>query len=171
MIIMKGKLLKEYSIIELGGGSGQHGYPKYHPNFDVMPGPAVDVVCDLSKGIPLPDNSVGQIYSGDFYEHFTFEEGLALLKECQRVLKPSGFIGFLIPDIAGIVKNHPNYDESMQYLIYGTRKHEFDVHKMWYTPELMRYILEHEGGWEIFDIEYFGEVSKFLVRAKCKKSG
>lgn len=162
MIITKGKLLNKYPIIELGGGPT----PRHHPNFDAMPGPAVDVVCDLSKGIPLPDNSVEGIYSGDFYEHFTFEEGLALLKECKRVLMPSGFIAFLIPDIAGFVRIHPKFNESIQSLIYGDRRHEFDVHKMWYTPELMEYILEHEG-WEIYDIEYFeAEHMKFLVRAK-----
>lgn len=162
MIITKGELLNEYPIIELGGGTG----PRYHPNFDAMPGPAVDIVCDLSKGIPLPDNTVEQIYSGDFYEHFTFEEGLALLKECKRVLKPGGFIAFQIPDIAGNVRVHPELDQTIQSLMYGTRRHEFDVHKMWYTPELMEYILEHEG-WEIIDIEYLeSEHMKFLVRAK-----
>jgi len=122
----------------------------------------------LSKGIPLPDSSVEQIYSGDFFEHFTSEEGLALLTECKRVLKPSGYILFYMPDIAGYVMRHPELDQQIGYLIYGTERHEFDVHKMWYTPELMRYIFEHEG-WEIFDIEYFGEDSKFFVRAKNAK--
>ena len=162
MIITKGGLLKEYPIIELGGGAG----PKYHPNFDAMPGPDVDVIYDLRKGIPLPDSSVGEIYSGDFYEHLTFEEGLALLKQCKRVLKPGGFISFVIPDIVGNVRVHPELDPTIQSLLYGTRRHSFDVHKMWYTPELMRYILVHEG-WEVIDIEYLeGEHMKFMVRAK-----
>ncbi len=37
--------------IELGGG----GNPRYHPNIDAVAGSGVDIVHDLTKGIPLSD--------------------------------------------------------------------------------------------------------------------
>jgi len=49
-----------------------------------------DMVWDLTKGIPFPDNSVEEVYSCHFIEHLTDDESIDLFREIYRVLKPKG---------------------------------------------------------------------------------
>lgn len=57
-----------------------------------------DLVLDLTKPLPFPDNSVEKIYSSHVLEHFYFNDLLALLSECRRVLKPSGVFSASVPN-------------------------------------------------------------------------
>lgn len=52
--------------------------------------PPADVRHDVRAGLPFPDEHFSHIYSEHAIEHFTAAEGLALLRECKRVLKPGG---------------------------------------------------------------------------------
>lgn len=154
-------------IIELGGGSN----PRYHPNLDAQNVPEVDIVCDLRDGIPLDDESVEEIFSQDFFEHFTFWEGLSLLKECKRVLKPEGIIRFIIPDIAEGIKVNDKWNHHISNILYGTRWHDYDVHKMWYTPDLAYYIFYHEGWVYISFTVMPSEEPKFVIEARKPRRG
>jgi predicted SAM-dependent methyltransferase len=54
-----------------------------------------------SKGqlLPFADNSFAFVYSEHFFEHLFFDEALSLLKECHRILIPSGgVIRIVVPD-------------------------------------------------------------------------
>jgi len=148
--------------IELGGGAN----PRYHPNIDAVEGPGVDIVHDLIKGIPLPDNSVDAFFCRDFYEHLTFSEGLALLRECKRCLVSTGFIEFTIPDMPQGVKTNSQWNQHLSNIVYGVRANQFDTHKSWYSPELVKYILENEG-WENVEISAGDKTPepKFVARA------
>ena len=57
-----------------------------------------DLVLDLAKPLPFPDNSVERIYSSHVLEHFYFRDLLKLLAECRRVLKPSGVFSASVPN-------------------------------------------------------------------------
>ena len=46
-----------------------------------------DIVHDLKRGIPLPKNSVDQIYASHVFEHISFKDLIILLDEIYRVLK------------------------------------------------------------------------------------
>jgi predicted SAM-dependent methyltransferase len=52
----------------------------------------------------IPDASVEYITSEQFFEHFTRQEGFALLGECFRVLKKQGVIRIQVPDLYITVK-------------------------------------------------------------------
>lgn len=58
-----------------------------------------DLNMDLRNPLPYQDNTIDFIYSEHVIEHFTVKEGLALLKECYRVLKPGGIIRIATPDL------------------------------------------------------------------------
>ena len=127
--------------IELGGGEN----PKYRPNVDILHG---DIKQDVRQGIPFPDSSVDLIWSSDFFEHLTFEEGLACLRECARVLAPNGMLDWHVPDVEAAIANHQNgWNDDINAVLYGGRLDAYDYHKAWYTQASMRYLLEHEG-WE-----------------------
>jgi predicted SAM-dependent methyltransferase len=57
-----------------------------------------DLVLDLAKPLPFPDNSVEKIYSSHVLEHFYYNDLLKLLSECRRVLKPSGVFSASVPN-------------------------------------------------------------------------
>jgi len=57
-----------------------------------------DLVLDLAKPFPFPDNSVERIYSSHVLEHFYYNDLLKLLSECKRVLKPSGVFSASVPN-------------------------------------------------------------------------
>lgn len=82
----------ETKKINLGGGNTKlEGYL----NIDVLALPHVDIVHDLSKGIPLPDNSVEEVYTAHFLEHL--ENVVFMMQEIYRVSKPGALIKIKVP--------------------------------------------------------------------------
>jgi len=61
---------------------------------------------DVRKGLPFADNSVQCIYSSHTFEHFSYDESLALSKECFRVLRAGCPIRIAVPDLALLVKEY-----------------------------------------------------------------
>lgn len=61
--------------------------------------PGLNICCDITRGLPFPDNSVGGIFSEHCLEHLSLEDGRALLRECRRVLAPKSVIRIIVPDI------------------------------------------------------------------------
>lgn len=45
-----------------------------------------------ARCIPFPPNSFDRVFAGDVIEHLNFEDGIQMLKEMQRVVKPGGFL-------------------------------------------------------------------------------
>jgi predicted SAM-dependent methyltransferase len=61
---------------------------------------------DVRKRIPFPDSSVSCIYSSHTFEHFTYEESLAVARECFRVLRPGGILRLVVPDLGILVRDY-----------------------------------------------------------------
>ena len=60
-----------------------------------------DLSLDLTKPLPLPNNSVQMIYSSHLLEHFKYADLINFLKECHRIMKPGGIFNAAVPN-AGI---------------------------------------------------------------------
>ena len=67
---------------------------------------------NLTKPLPVKDDSISFIFSEHFIEHITREEGLALLKDCYRVLKPGGVVRIVTPDLKAIFASYENYRQN-----------------------------------------------------------
>lgn len=83
---------KDNLKIVLGGG------PKKTDgwlNLDILPSPEVDIVCDLNKGIPLPDNSVVAISARHLLEHI--DDTVKIMEEIWRVAKPGAVVSIKVP--------------------------------------------------------------------------
>ena len=76
-----------------------HNKPAGYLGVDVYPGPSVDIVADVTGGIPLPDSSVGVIRAVDFLEHVP--DKIALFNELHRVLAHGGLLLSLTPSTDG----------------------------------------------------------------------
>jgi predicted SAM-dependent methyltransferase len=61
---------------------------------------------DVRKRIPFPDSSVSCIYSSHTFEHFTYEESLAVARECFRVLRAGGVLRIVVPDLGILVRDY-----------------------------------------------------------------
>ena len=61
---------------------------------------------DVLKGLPFADETVDCIYSSHTFEHFTYQQSLALTKECLRVLKPGGILRLVVPDLERIARDY-----------------------------------------------------------------
>jgi predicted SAM-dependent methyltransferase len=57
-----------------------------------------DIRLDLREALPFPDNSVKMVYSEHFFEHLSLEEGSRFLRECLRVLLPTGRLSVGVPN-------------------------------------------------------------------------
>jgi SAM-dependent methyltransferase len=66
-------------------------------NVDII-GMNAEVFWDLRDGVPFPDNSAVGVFCEHVLEHFALADGIPLLDECFRVLKPGGIVRFGVPD-------------------------------------------------------------------------
>lgn len=84
-------------------GCGEHRIEGWI-NVDVVPTGAQDALADLRRPLPFRDDSIELIHSEDLIEHLDLADGMSLLKECFRILKPGGILRLLTPDAAAIVR-------------------------------------------------------------------
>ncbi len=111
--------------------------------------PKADVKLDCRK-IPLPDNSVQEIYNSHLLEHFDFKEAWSVLKEWHRVLKPGGKLITETPDLLGLCQEYVNSSEPHRVDMYGLFfgcpwLEEWNIHKFLYSETQLRWTLEQTG--------------------------
>ncbi len=93
------RLLKEDRPIRLELGSRPRQGMEAWTSIDLDNG--ADIQFDLRQPLPFPDNSVDEIYSSHFLEHFTYPTPmLDLLRNCHRILRPGGRVRTAVPDAA-----------------------------------------------------------------------
>jgi|GEM_PF-3172530 predicted SAM-dependent methyltransferase/GT2 family glycosyltransferase len=99
--------------------------------------------------LPLPKNSVDEIYSSHLIEHFHFHDGEKVLKEWYRVLKPGGILTIETPDLLATCKKFVESDEQGRIALYpqlfGYPWDKGQTHLFVYTPTQLRWSLEQIG--------------------------
>ncbi len=81
--------------LDLGCGPNIHDHVI---NMDYLWRPGVDICWDISRGVPLPDQSMQGVFSEHCLEHFSLQSGFDLLREAFRVLSPGGLLRVVVPD-------------------------------------------------------------------------
>jgi predicted SAM-dependent methyltransferase len=95
------KNLAAKDMIKLELGSG----PKKGVNgFTTVDRYGADIHRDLTKGIPLKNNTVSVIYSSHMLEHIPYSQLIPFLKECLRVLKTGGHISVCVPNARNYIQ-------------------------------------------------------------------
>jgi predicted SAM-dependent methyltransferase len=153
--------------LQLGAGG-------YHPdgwlNTDIEPGED-EAFLDATKPFPMPDAGFSYIFSEHVFEHLTYEDGLAMLRECRRILKPGGRMRLATPNLLKLVAlfQDARSDEARRYVqdkikvqdwpnepapecfILNLELRNFG-HKFVYDPATLRGSLERAG---------FGDVREY----------
>lgn len=68
--------------------------------------PCADIHADLRYPLPYDDASIDFIFNEHFIEHLTRDEGIRFLKECFRVLRPSGILRLSTPDLRWLIAQY-----------------------------------------------------------------
>lgn len=61
---------------------------------------------DVRKRLPWRDGSFEAVYASHLLEHLHLSEGMALLRECHRVLRPGGVIRIVVPDLESAIRDY-----------------------------------------------------------------
>ena len=156
--------------LNLGSGAvkGQGGWTAV----DKKPG--CDLPCDLTEGIPLPDESVSRIYSSHFLEHLTYSEIQDVFKESLRVLVDGGSFSVCVPNskifIEAYVDNRELPEEyfKVKPAFRDTTKLDYvnyiaymrDTHRYMFDQEHLLYLLGQAGFTNVRKREFDPSVDK-----------
>ena len=116
---------------------------------------------DAGKPFLFPDSSLNYIFSEHLFEHLTYQQGLNMLKESYRILKPGGVIRIATPDLRFLLglyqePEKPLHKDYMKYSVKDlgmpptpvyviSRFHTSWGHQVIYDKETLAGLLEQVG--------------------------
>lgn len=86
-------------------GCGPHPHLDF-VNLDYVWNPIIDICWDISKKLPLSNDSIKGIYSEHCFEHVPLNTVDFVLSECIRILKPGGTIRVSVPDAEIYIRDY-----------------------------------------------------------------
>lgn len=113
--------LSQNGVKKLHLGCGQnvlHGWL----NTDFKPWRTDIAHLDATQAFPLPSDSFDYVFSEHMIEHISYHDGLVMLKESLRVLKPGGKIRISTPDLKFLVDlySEPKTQLQRDYIAWAT---------------------------------------------------
>jgi predicted SAM-dependent methyltransferase len=110
---------------------------------------------DISQGIRESDNSIEEIWMGDFFEHLLRLKAIFVMQECHRVLQPNGRLRLSVPDMAKAMPLWLASEGEAQYqysrLIWGEQDEMHqqnsipDSHFYGYTEKSLKKLISSVG--------------------------
>lgn len=149
--------------LKLHLGCGKIRIPGY-VNVDILPGPAVDRVCDI-RDLPYEDGSVDQIYSCANIEHFGRREWRGVLAHWFAKLRKGGVLYLSTADFDAAVARYAERGdmEELLGLLIGGQKDDYDWHGMIFNRATLERALLETGfsnvapyDWRAFDVGRLG---------------
>lgn len=80
---------------------------------DLRPRQRGAVYLDATQPFPIPGASFDFVDSEHMIEHISFAEGLAMLRECHRILKPGGRVRIATPDLGRLLRTYGGENEGI----------------------------------------------------------
>lgn len=131
----------EQLLINVGCGSTFH---HQWINFDIAPRHPSVIQHDINEILPFEDSSVDFLYNSHVLEHLDRKQALNFTKECYRVLKTTGILRVVVPDLETIAKLYLKYLKKAEGgCASGEARYD------WMLLELMDQLTRHEPGGEM----------------------
>lgn len=73
-----------------------------------------EIIADITRHIPVKDNSVDLIFSRATLEHLTYHELINHFLECHRIIKKGGYVRMTVPDMDIMIENYQNKKEDLE---------------------------------------------------------
>lgn len=105
-----GAYLRSHAVRKLHVGAGPALLEGWL-NTDLAPASPCVAYLDVTKPFPIPDASFDYVFSEHMIEHIRWSEGLFMLAECRRVLRPGGRLRVATPDLEMFLRLYGNEDE------------------------------------------------------------
>ena len=131
--------------INLGAGQKPK---KGYTNIDILPLVDIDVIADFRD---LEYSDLDKVRAFHILEHFSREEGIALLKQRYSWLKVGGELALETPDFEMICKNFDRDKYWMSIHTFGSQENEHSFHKDGWYEEKFRQVLP-QIGFEVEDV-------------------
>ena len=135
-------------------------------NSDVRPGPGVDLVADLIKGLPVKDESFDAVVSIHALCELGVWDQVPVLKEIHRVLAPGGVLRLSLPDLDVNIKQYQARNQKhFELYMWDTLAGNFITQVLWhstvrcfYTREFVEELLKKAGFSQVNHVS-FGSTS------------
>jgi len=105
--------LRSHQVRKLQIGAGSN-LLKNWLNTDVHPGCRAVVFLDARERFPFDGGTFDYVFSEHQIEHITYSEGLFMLRECYRVLKPGGRIRVATPNLEALIGLCTSHQSDLQ---------------------------------------------------------
>jgi predicted SAM-dependent methyltransferase len=153
---------KSHPVPKLQIGAGGND-PDGWLNTDIEP-LGKEVLLDATGRFPFPDGSFQYVFSEHVIEHVSWESGIAMLKECYRVMAPGAKIRTITPNLTKFVQllGGPADPDAQRFIGAKLRLHRWPMtpvpgayifnqqvrdwgHQFLYDPQTLRKSLELAG--------------------------
>jgi len=133
------RLLKERKQLKVDIGAGNRKGNGEWLTLDIAKD--CDLVWDLRKGLPFPDESLAAIYSSHFFEHLSYQETQKVLDECKRALAPGGTFSICVPNARLFIEAYLKPESVDKDRLFGYKPAYFNTTKM----DAMNYVAYMNG--------------------------
>jgi len=125
-------------------------------NIDNKRYPGVDKVLDVTRGLPFKDVSFA--FAEHFIEHLAYDAGLALMRECRRVMRDDGVLRLSTPNLDWVWVTHYRLDapeaEALQACFALNRAFRGWGHQFLYNERTLTATLNDAGFANVKRCEY-----------------
>jgi predicted SAM-dependent methyltransferase len=107
-------------------------------NVDLEDRRKANLLWNLTDRFPLPDSCCSLIYSEHVIEHFSVQDGLAIFRECHRLLAPGGVLRVAMPSLEYCVESYvkdswrPDFERWEELRGVKTRCEALNVAMRWW---------------------------------------
>jgi predicted SAM-dependent methyltransferase len=113
--------MSQHEIRKLHIGCGDHLLDGWL-NADYHPVSPKVLHLDATRRFPLGDKVIDYVFSEHMIEHIEYRQGMHMLRECYRILKPDGKIRVTTPDLAFLIALYAKERSDLQsaYIKWST---------------------------------------------------
>jgi len=113
---------REHATRKLHVGCGENMLPGWL-NCDLKPRTGRVLRLDATKRYPFDDGQFDYVFSEHFIEHIDYPDGLKMLSECRRVLKPGGKARITTPNMQFLVDLYAKNktEQQVKYIEWATK--------------------------------------------------